>query len=675
MFRSIVSSSNASVQNHPSATLSRRLDFWRALSFSAVALLALPAAAMAEGRSEVELVSAGKACSVLVIPKDASDNLRKICESFARIVQKATGAELKIVTEGSEEKPAAGILPIYVGSCEATAALPECSQPLEAEEYRIYVRPDGIYLLGEDNPAEQRAQRVPSQPLRWALNRLLDDGLGVRFLWPGELGTYIPSRVSFALPVKEISYRPRLEIRNLRLSLNYPESQAPALLKIQNEAIEWSMNQQIGRRVSFLFGHAFIGWWEKYGKEHPEYFSLTPPPGMPKPDRNAPSFGKTAKLHLSNPEVIEQIAKEYTEAGAPALYNVCPNDHGRFDISPETLVWDDPAGQSLSDIWLGIPSVNLTSRYVHFWNLVAERLRKVNPDVTLLSYAYMAYRFPPKEGFRFNMPMKIALVDSWDAYDTWKGWLKSGAELYLRPNWGFSAGPAPLMPLEEIHRYLSMTIADGLKGFDVDSIQGNWAAEGINYYLIARTLQRPELSREAIVEEYVSAFGAAAPEVHKYLDYWQKESSRLGYASLAGYSSGPGGGEYRRLQEEKKTGQNYFAAPYEALPYLYQDKLLKPAFAFLEEAKAAAKTEEEKARVQFLWSGLENTRLTRDLIELGTQIRKMRKNEDKSALMKEYREKVVELDRFRDSVTATHAVWAQAIKGWETRGKTANRLP
>ncbi len=654
--------------------LAKQIRILGVLSLSIAVLTTLPITTFADREdAAVLLVAEGKATSVLVIPEGASDNLRAICENFIRIVQGATGAKIGLIAESEAATIAPGTLPIYVGNCKAlTETMPD--QPLEAEEYRIRVRPNAIYVQGDDNAAPVRPQKIPSQPIRWALNRLLDDYLGVRFLWPGELGTHIPSRMDFAVPVNQISGRPQLEIRNLRLSFTYPDSSPPTLLKLQNEAMEWSMNHQVGRRVNFLFGHAFIDWWNKYGEAHPDYFSLTPPPGVSKPDPKAPSYGKTMKLQLSNTAVIEQIAKEYEEAGAPLLYNVCPNDHGRFDISPKTLAWDDPAGQSLVDIWHGMPEVNLTSRYVRFWNMVSKRLRKINPDVTLLSYAYMAYRFPPKEGFRFAGPIKIALVDSWDSFDTWKGWSKTGAELYLRPNWGFSPGTAPLLPLEEIHGYLAYALKDGLKGFDLDSILGNWAAEGLNHYLIARLIEKPELSREAIIEEYASAFGAAAPKVREYIDYWQKASSRLGYASLAGFSSGPGGGKYRKLQEERKIGRNYFAAPYEALPLLYPDALLQPAFALLDQAGTAAQTDTEKARVEFLRNGLENTRLTRDLIDLGTRIRKMRKNEDKTALMQQYRKQALELDRFRDSITQTHAVWSEKTKEMEIKAKLPSRL-
>lgn len=626
-----------------------------------------------ETQAQIRIVAEQKAAGVLVVPEGASDQLRSICGDFIQIVEESTGARLRLISEAEVGSLTPAEIPIYVGPSKAAEAA-GLDADLKAEEYRIAIRPKAVYLLGADNAAPVLPQKIPSQPLRWALNRLLDDHLGVRFLWPGKLGTHVPERTEFTLPVSELSGRPPLEIRNLRLPFNYPDSSSPQILTLQREATVWSMNHQVGRRVSFLFGHAFIDWWDKYGAEHPEYFSLTPPPGEPKPDPKAPSYGKTMKLRLSNPAVIEQIAKEYEEAGAPLLYNICPNDHGRFDISPETLAWDDPAGQPLDDIWKGMPEINLTSRYVRFWNLIAERLQKINPEVTLLSYGYMAYRFPPKEGTQFAGPIKIALVDSWDSFDTWNGWKKSGAELYLRPNWGFSAGPAPLLPLKEIHAYLSHTLNDGLRGFDLDSIIGNWASEGLTTYVMARITQRPELSLEAIVEEYTSAFGSAAPKVRAYIDYWQEISSRMGYASLAGFSSGPGGGEYRRLQEERKIGRNYFAAPYEALPLLYQDDLLAPAFKLLDEAAEAADTDLAKARVAFLRSGLENTRMTRDLIELGTKIRRMRKNEDKTALMKQFHQQALELDRFRQSITQTHAIWADSVKTWEIKAKLPSRL-
>jgi hypothetical protein len=110
-------------------------------------------------------------------------------------------------------------------------------------------------------------------------------------------------------------------------------------------------------------GHGFSHWWKKYGLDHPEFFVETPPRDL------------SIKPRFSNPVVIEQVAKEYEEAGAPRYWNVGEQDGFKFDVSDIARSWDLPPNQAVDDIRDG--KVNLTPRYVKIWNLIYERLKQI----------------------------------------------------------------------------------------------------------------------------------------------------------------------------------------------------------------------------------------------------------------------------------------------------------
>lgn len=432
----------------------------------------------------------------------------------------------------------------------------------------------------------------------------------------------------------------------------------------------WKVDLTPLRYSMIRYGHAFTRWWERYGQSNPEFFA-TPLPGMDSPVQDPLFPGRAVKLRLSNPAVIEQIAKEYQAAGAPDFYNVCPNDGVGYDLTPETLAWDIPQGQSLEDLWLGTPDSRTTARYVEFWNRLHKRLSEINPEVTLLSYAYSSYRTPPPAERPLTAQIMIGIVDSWQAYDSWKQWNNSGAKLFLRPNWGYTGAGGPYLPLEEVHGFLQFACAHGLKGFDYDQIMGYWGTEGPMYYLFARVLQEPGVSLETILNEYTDAFGAAKPHVRRYLDYWQQRAKEIGTPSAAGGVTDGNNSYYRSLVREGKIADNYLHGPYDALPYLYPDNVLQPALAILDAAEQAVIHTDRKAwqRVAFLRQGLEQLRLARDAAAPGTRIKQ---GDDTPDTASELAQKAVALDRYRNTLVGTQ-VMSEFSTFIENRYKVAIR--
>ena len=597
------------------------------------------------------LARAGEATSCLILPDTAPQSLEKLCRQWIARAKQSTGAEIPLYRESNTPGALPGVVRIYIGMTQSAIDAGLSLESLPEDSYQVVHRKGAMYVLGSEERSPLSVQ-APSMPLRWALNRIQEEGLGVRFLWPGDLGTWVPRQQSFEIAAKDISYRPPLALRVLRMSNCALTMNDPARLREYEEGIEWAQNHMAGRREQFVFGHAFIHWWKKYGKEHPDLFAR-PPEGVEIPVAGTkPEF---VKLRLSNPKTVEMIAREYEEAGAPKYWNICPNDGSGFDLSPATLEWDEPKGQALKDIWEGNDRANLTARYVHFWNLVHERLRKLNPEVTLVTYAYWSYRHAPPAEHRLSGKTIVGVVDGWDAYETWKGWRKAGAELSLRPNWGYYSAGAPTVWVEEIVSFMRFAHRNGMIGFDLDQIAGHWATEGLNYYVMARMMSHPELSADQVIEEYCAAFGEAAPKIRDYFHYWQQRGKEFGYPIPAGGTTGPNPGKYRELMEQGLISDNYFHGPYVALPYLYTDEVLAPAFALLEDARSQVSPDSEAfLRVEFLRAGLVHHRLMRNAVALGF---KVKAGEIDPNVIRDFRTAAAELDRFRKRDTFSHLVW------------------
>jgi len=621
----------------------------------------------------VELVREGEARGIVVVGMDAPPLYHKLAESFSETVERSTGARLPVVIEGEETKANLAGPRIYIGPTKAARLAGLDGAKLPEETCRILTDGQALYVWGNDaldgiDPAESPRWRrtVEAQPTRWGLNRVLEEQLGVRWLWPGRLGTYVPKQESLQIPAMDVSFQPKLQIR--RFGLGIPaqriELEDDAELKqIYVEASDWLANHQgnyRGERAEISINHGFNDWWTKYGEKHPDWF-VQPLPGQP---FSAQSHHR--KLRFTNPEVIEQIAKEYEEAGAPKYWTVSENDGAGFDVSEEALALDLPQGQAIEDIWNA--RGNLTARYVSYWNRIHERLKKINPDVTLVALAYSCYNTPPPPERPLTAEMVIGMVCSYRSQDTWNEWRKAsgGGDMVLRPNWGWIGANAPHLPLDQLHSFLQFASNNGMVAFHMDSIMGYWGTQGPNYYVMARTVARPELSKEEILNEYTSAFGAGAGKIREYLDYWQGLTDEYGYTVSRNVIED---GKYNQLLKSGKIDEHWFAGPRQAMVHLYNDEVLAPAKKLLDEAdELIGDTDTEaRQRVQFLRDGLREMAVTRDLMALGKQVAENPSQEN----VKHLADGARELDVLRKKISPSHAVWGEQVTTLENR----RRLP
>lgn len=602
----------------------------------------------ATGAEAISLVSEGKGMGVVVIPAHAPASVRKVANDFIAIVQRSTGATLRLqkdveVAQSTSDEPR-----LYLGECAQNAEL--AASALDAETYRLIVRGNAIHVLGEpakvvNRPDSAKDPWYDSDPLRWALNHLLEEQLGVRWLWPGALGTYAPKHREFAIPVKDRTYRPSLKMRRLIVAT----MRRPDEVLIRQEALEWVSNHEGGERDGIPLNHSFNDWWEKYHIKHPDYFAVPPAGAKQRPSGYV-------KLNLTNPKVLEQIIENYKAAGKPKYWNVTPNDGTGFDVSEEVRKWDIPQSLAPQEIWNA--QVNLTPRYVKWWNLIHDRLAEINPEVKLVTMAYSVYRTPPPVERPLTAKAVIGIVPSYRAYDVWSGWAQYSDELILRPNWGHYGANGPHLPLKEIADYMKFAGKNKMVGFALDSILGFWSTQGLNYYSMARLMNHPELTVEEIVKEYSSGFGKAAPQVEEYFKYWQALTSEWAYGHKIYKDPN---GKYDALIREGKIMDNPIIGPKQAIPYIYTDEVLAKAYGFLDEADQQLVGEEPEfsQRVDFLRQGLNELKATRDCLALGEQVAKNPKPE----LVAEFRKKADELEALRTKLTPSHVIWG----GYTTR--------
>jgi len=449
-------------------------------------------------------------------------------------------------------------LPIRSVSTVAGQPTPDCAWVLvgETQPTTIFPGPGGIFLRAKGNILELRGAdlRTPTDPAgtHYAVVTFLEEKLGVRWLWPGELGKVVPRQDTIRIEDFQMSYTPQLAQRRIRNSLlnNRLENAlhnlgfAPADYKRLRETAErtvsesgdWFTWQKLGGSLGVNSGHAFGHLWAKYGREHPDWFALQPD-GTRDQSRN----GARARLCKSNTDLIAAIAREKIEElnKNPQLAGVSlsPNDGSvnRFCCCPKCEALDAPNGRKVKIH--GTEHVSLTDRMVYFWNAIAELVTRVHPHALFTVDAYSAYGAPPVlRKLHPNLVVRFVQVQYTEetrrqqGLHDWDEWAKAARKIYYRPNL-MLAGRRSGAPLIYVHKFAEdfrYLAHHSMWGTDFDSCTHNWATQGLNYYVVARLHWNPDQNVDAIIDDYCrTGFGGAAKTVRRYFDILEAITNEL----------------------------------------------------------------------------------------------------------------------------------------------------
>lgn len=476
------------------------------------------------------------------------NNIEILIEKNCSIIDKFAAEELKkhfllagagqcdIKTAGAGKTSSSG-LNFHIGQ-----AVPGFNLKLENSEARYAVRGNNVYLWGENNINRRLTleQILGSANTRCgtlsAVYVFLADKLGIKWPRPGDnnIYSYKVSSIDLAdgeecrwvMPMDMCGLRVYWWRNRLIQPLNSftPEKLRCSVEDVDKHALQdmiWFRRMRLGNKSRLRYGHAFGGWWKKYGKIHPEWFGMNPDGKRGLPER----YSKSNKLCLSNDQVVDQIIKEWQDKGTPEYWNLCPNDGSLGYCRCEKCLALDSRkdGETFYD--------HLTDRYVNFWNRIAEKAVKIRPDVKFITYVYSYYRFPPRrEKIKYPENMILGMVPMMfeDNDKMFVEWQKLGAKyVFLRPNDLCMDSPFFMGLEKRIYDKFKSSTRFKLLGTDYD---GNCGVRTLDfaYYVTARMIVEPDKSFEELENDYCSTYGKASPAVKEFFAYYRK----LGEANL-----------------------------------------------------------------------------------------------------------------------------------------------
>lgn len=435
------------------------------------------------------LVDGGQPRACLVLPAAPAPEEQKAADELTHFIHAISGAELPRLPPGADP---GDLSPVYIGAAVPDGTGADMAPPGDDP---------AAFCLSVDDRRVCLRGRGPEGTLFSAYELL--EQLGVRWFWPGELGTVIPETRTLALETQRTAQAPGFAGR-------YHNG-------FQADRGTWGKRLRMGGPY-FPSSHGIDLPPEASFDKHPEYYSLV--------------NGERAKSQLcvSNPDVLRLAVGElkayFRQHPSEPWVGLGPNDGAGFCECERCRALDGGDYDPFS----GEPS--MTDRYVWFFNQCLQGLQDEFPDKKLCFYAYHVYMRPPVKvkpdprivpalaviGLcRLHGPENPVCPEK--SYWIWlaREWRKLLPEVYDRGYWYNLADPGFPFPLvSRLCKEIPLGRRLGIKGWRVETIC-HWASETPGLYLAAKLMWNPDADIDALLQDfYTRFFGPAAGPMQRY---------------------------------------------------------------------------------------------------------------------------------------------------------------
>ena len=613
------------------------------------------------------IITAGSADVVLPSAPGAVEEYA--AEELRHHLGKAFGCEIPLVREDGLAASKASFH-FHVGRTKAAAEAGLTDRPPAEEERILKSVPDGLVLLGGDGPTTRqdllKLKGFAVCGTLFAVCDFLEHELGVKWIWPGELGEVVPRRTE--LELGEIDRRGREPLIMRSWSIFDPTAEKDRVgfarganrEKYFRDLRRFLLRHRIVQPHPIPMGHAFRHYWKKHGATHPEYFNL-----LPNGRREPLDWDQKVTMCVSQPALWKQVVDdslarfERTRNERYLLLpwiNCCENDTAAICTCEACRAWDGPDPRfALNPYWNGslkkefssadgakrmkdfahaefgimcdtrwcfsrqppeeMNPASVSDRYVRFYNavLAEARTRNLGDDLRVVGYAYVNYLEAPLEA-KVDPGVVIDFVPrSLFPYDKgeseyfrrhWAGWRAAGTrELIYRPNYTYAGGNYPMDFARLALDDFAFAATNGMIGCHFDALLGSFSSHAMSSYAFNRAMREPTRGYAKAREDMLSAFGSAAAAVNRYFDAIEAHTMSWTYE------------ECRSLSRANRMGRwtgGSFTTPAAVLgEYFTEDDLAKFDGLLDDAARATGNDALVLRRIDFLRAGLRDTRLTR----------------------------------------------------------------
>ncbi len=516
--------------------------------------------------------------AAVVVPDNANAIEKFAAGELAEYLKKSTGRDFQIISEG---KLAAGQNGYFIGRTQRAAA-ENVAIPEKDNSFVIKYCAGSVLICGRDGVGWESNDYNPAGTL-FGVYHFLRNSLGVRWIYPGKDGEFVPQRNGF-VPDKscEYVYEPQFSDR------------------FNNRRVKGDIRRFYRRNMFLSYSPLSKGrgghnvWiYREYGKSDPDLFAM---------DVKGNRFcAPNGTFCLSNPKLHDVLFKHAVKTGSQYISGQEADNVLRCQCENcKALDGADVRGPTAR--YAVYP--NMGERYARWYKMLLEKSRKEQHPLKVSAYAYQSFFYAPRQtklapevmvGLVPDLPFPRRPEHNEFLRKEYQAWKDSGATLYLRSNYFHGGYCMPEVWYDEYADELKYLWQLGIVGVVTDGMDDMWATRGLDCYIAARLHTDPSLDAEKVFEEYISAFGKAAPEVKNYFKFFQRYMKE----------------NCARINDiYETTGRNWYFHGFNYPLYahrIFPEKVLHSQLATLDRAAELVKDDPAALKkVEFLRAGLEH---------------------------------------------------------------------
>ncbi len=407
----------------------------------------------------------------------------------------------------------------------------------DRDGFIIRTEGENVIIAGRDDP-KGKPETISSglSPEHGTVNaafEFLERFAGIRFYFPGDIGTVAPKRTEWTLPAIDIYERPDWMHRDFYNDVYNGLGRA-----VTPE--EFVYLRRSTMLIPSCHGLAFLGFPARFEKTHPEYFAL-------KDDGSRYTGGLKGKssyygylCHSSG--INDEIAKDAIAflSGKPAssrgivLNGKSYWSHSRypagvpyFDIMPNDSFYRCRCAECQKHFSQGPQA---TSNFI--WSVFADIANQVKASGVkggVSTMAYEDYRLVPDVKIPENIEVKLALRGPWNEHnpaalakdmkflDGWYRKLGRKVRLWTYPSkYAIDLPGIPYTAPRACASFCKRVAKQSGGGF-FEAGSDRPAHNYLNFYVISRIAWNNGTDVESLLKEYYRLmFGAAAPEMEEF---------------------------------------------------------------------------------------------------------------------------------------------------------------
>ena len=447
-------------------------------------------------------------------------------ELIARLAQ-ITGKTVFMTAQATGKVPA-----FYLGVCPESEALGLDPEKLDRDGF--FIRTDGnhIFITGCDSNDPKKVQRGTL----FGVYDFLERFAGVRYYFPGEIGTIVPKKKDWTLPEIDIIERPDTQYRWIWCCPGYMQSGVQYEYKYPGQTTIAPMTWRNSTLNSIRSCHGLndLELVRRFAKTHPEFFAMTATGDRHDGARITTTFHKFGHLCYSSEGLKEEIYQDVVACltGKPASTRGLPKWRTRWTTDHVDLAPNDGMEWCQCPKCKAIQAQGKQAMSDHIWRFVCDialRLKKEGIRGYVMLDAYGVFNLVPSFPIPDNVMVGVAVSGPWglSREDSrisqakrildWSRAVQAKVKLWTYPTKaGFRVPLVPNFTPRAVGAFFQSQ-KDHIFGSFVESGSDRWMYGFLNSYVAAKVMWNWETDVEQLIDEHCRLmYGKAAPQMNEF---------------------------------------------------------------------------------------------------------------------------------------------------------------